>query len=305
MTRDQAAARLMRRQNGAISRKQLQTAGFTNWQVRNAIALGRLDQLERNVFVAGGVPASWELELRVALLACGDGALVSHTSAARLWGFVDASDDDWIETVHVSVAHGQPFPHRSIAHRTKKPVPGTRRSGFPVTRPARTLLDMGAVTWDVRDAVHRAVIQRLVSVSALQRELHETGRTGRPGTAAFRRAVAELTEQRVDSMLEVDFLRLVRRSGLPCPATQQVIRDSQGAFVARVDFWFKGTKVIVEVDGWAHHATPDALQRDLGRQNRLVALGYTVIRFTWSDVRHHPSHVVGTLRGVLSGENAA
>jgi very-short-patch-repair endonuclease len=71
-----------------------------------------------------------------------------------------------------------------------------------------------------------------------------------------------------------------------------------GELVAVVDVALPHRRIAIELDGMAHHVDVDRFQRDRTRQNALVALGWTVLRFTWSDVAHRPGYVVSTLRGV-------
>ena len=86
-----------------------------------------------------------------------------------------------------------------------------------------------------------------------------------------------------ESELEKRFTALARRHGLP-PLELQHEVWAAGRFVARIDAAYPELKLAIEVDGFEHHSTPDAFQRDRTRQNRLVALGWTVLRFTWADV---------------------
>ena len=72
-----------------------------------------------------------------------------------------------------------------------------------------------------------------------------------------------------------------------------------GRFVARADFAYPDRGLVVEVDGFESHASPRALQSDLHRQNELVALGWTVLRFTWADVVRRPERVASAVRRVL------
>ena len=64
---------------------------------------------------------------------------------------------------------------------------------------------------------------------------------------------------------------------------------------------FPGAKLVVEVDGLAHHVTPDRFQADRQRQNRLVAAGWTVLRFTWRDLTERPGYVVATIGRLVTG----
>ena len=81
---------------------------------------------------------------------------------------------------------------------------------------------------------------------------------------------------------------LVRQYELMAPAFQHEVWHG-GRFIARIDCAYPDRKLAIEVDGFEHHSSPEAFQRDRTRQNRLVALGWTVLRFTWHDVVHRPS----------------
>ena len=106
-------------------------------------------------------------------------------------------------------------------------------------------------------------------------------------------------DQITDSQLEDRFLRIIQRSNLPQPEGQFVVTDGAGAFVARVDFAYPGSSLLIELDGAAFHSDRARFQRDRARQNRLVALGYTVLRFTYWDVLAGSDVVVDTLASFL------
>lgn len=98
--------------------------------------------------------------------------------------------------------------------------------------------------------------------------------------------------------------RLLRAHRLPPAAFQHEVRHA-GRFVARADFAYPDRRLAIEVDGFETHSTPRALQSDLARQNALVALGWTVLRFTWSDVVRRPEAVAAPIRRVLGSLNSA
>lgn len=97
---------------------------------------------------------------------------------------------------------------------------------------------------------------------------------------------------------------LFRRHRLPRPIYQYVVRVD-GRFVARVDFAYPEVRLALEVDGHDNHRTPSDFRRDLNRQNLLVAAGWTVLRFTWSDVVQRPAEVAATIRRQLARLQAA
>jgi len=92
--------------------------------------------------------------------------------------------------------------------------------------------------------------------------------------------------------------RLLRNGRITGWAANVEIRDADG-FIGIGDIVFDILKLVVEVDGWAFHTTPERFQRDRGRQNRLVAAGWTVLRFTWRDLVERPGYVLATIRAML------
>ncbi|MGI9031730.1 MAG: hypothetical protein ACR2HP_17370 [Ilumatobacteraceae bacterium] len=79
-----------------------------------------------------------------------------------------------------------------------------------------------------------------------------------------------------ESVLERRFLTLMRRRGLPRPATQVVVQRRDGRHVAPVDFLFADHKVVVEVSSRLGHSTPAERARDAQRRNELTDLGFKV-----------------------------
>jgi very-short-patch-repair endonuclease len=176
------------------------------------------------------------------------------------------------------------------------------KAGVPITDPARTILDLGAVVpaRKVEAALECALGRRLVTVAGLRVVLEAVGRRGRRGTGVLR-ALLELRSDAAgvtESVLEERMLRLLRDHSLPLPVTQHEVRAG-GRLLGRVDFAYPLRRVAIEVDGYESHSSLDAFRRDRARQNELVAAGWTVLRFTWHDVVHRPEHVASVLRRVL------
>ncbi|MGQ0431745.1 MAG: endonuclease domain-containing protein, partial [Microthrixaceae bacterium] len=91
---------------------------------------------------------------------------------------------------------------------------------------------------------------------------------------------------------------------LPVPLLQHEVWHA-GRFIARIDAAYPDHKIALEVDGYGAHSSPYAFQRDRTRQNRLVALGWTVLRFTWADVVDRPATVATTIREAFARATAA
>jgi very-short-patch-repair endonuclease len=88
--------------------------------------------------------------------------------------------------------------------------------------------------------------------------------------------------------------RLLRDHGFPRAVFQHPVPDAS----ARLDFAYPAIRLGIEVDGYEVHGTPRAMTADHERQRRIVAAGWTMIRFTWHDVVRRPSRVAADLRAV-------
>jgi very-short-patch-repair endonuclease len=130
----------------------------------------------------------------------------------------------------------------------------------------------------------------LIDPEALRSQLEQ--RRGMDGAPLLRTVLDRRTFQLTDSELERRFLRVVRRARVPAPLTQHRINGF------RVDFYWPELRLIVETDGLRYHRTPAQQAKDRRRDQRLVAAGFTVLRFTHAQVALEPSAVVATLRAV-------
>jgi very-short-patch-repair endonuclease len=101
-----------------------------------------------------------------------------------------------------------------------------------------------------------------------------------------------------ESMAEREAATLLRKAGISGWVANGEIRDSAG-LIGYGDIVFRAARLIVEIDGWAYHSDREAFQRDRTRQNLLVAAGWTVLRFTWADLRYRPEQFVSTVRHAL------
>jgi len=171
-------------------------------------------------------------------------------------------------------------------------------AGVPATSLARTVVDLIAAL-DFRDAVAMTeAVLRGQPEFADELTAERRRRLPRRGAEHVMR-VLDFADSLSDSVLESHARVVWAEAGLPAPIQQAVIRRD-GRFFARVDFLWKAARLIVEVDGLAKYSEPGELQREKARQNALVALGYTVLRFTWADITHRPDSVVRQVSVALS-----
>jgi very-short-patch-repair endonuclease len=268
---DALIARIAARQHGVIHISQLLAAGLTHQGINRRVAAGRLHRIHRGVYAVGHKGLSSRGRWKAATLALGPTAVLSHTSAAELWGMLRERG----ALPHVTLPGSADRPRRNglTAHRssTLTKAETTIRDGIPVTTPSRTLEDLTRVLPPkvVRAARRQAEFDRL--------PLDPTH-----------------TSDHTRSELERAFLALCRRHRLPNPE----INVPVGPFT--VDFLWAERKLIVETDGYRAHAGEQAFIDDRVRDARLAVLGYDVRRFSDWQIANQPGEVTGTLRALLA-----
>ena len=89
-----------------------------------------------------------------------------------------------------------------------------------------------------------------------------------------------------------------------CGDSNAELHDERG-LIGHGDLVFDAARLVVELDGWAYHTDPDRFQRDRARQNRIVAAGWRVLRFTWRDLTERPAAVVAAIRAELDRSKRA
>jgi hypothetical protein len=287
-------ATLLEQQHGVVAMDQLAELGFSRHTVDRWVRQRRLERCAPRVLRVTGAPVTWEHRLTKGLLSLGHDAAVSHRAAAILHRFDRATggaveflvpnrqrSSQLDETVHCSKMFGV--------------IDVVSVSGFRTTSATRTILDLANIQLHpdrLRAAIDSAVRMQLSAPEVIRRRLFDIRRRGRTGV----RMIDELLEDAGGhTMLERDFLRLMRAAGLPRPQCQVVFRDGKRT-LARVDFLFAEWNIVVEVSGQLGHATPAERTRDAQRRNELQDLGLRVYEFTWGDVSTRPSWVQEQMR---------
>lgn len=269
------------------------------------VAERRLISVQPSVFRMAGAPETWHQSLMAASLAVE--GIVSHRSAAELWALIQPAGH-----IDVSVPTGTNRIIRppAIAHRIVDLHPGLAvdRVGLKITDPVRTIIDLGLVMsmWSVQRAISKGISSGVLKLSEVRALREALGRPGRNGTGIVRQILEGnlLIFSKEESELEKRFTALARRQGLPPLSLQHEVWNA-GRLVGRVDACYPELKLAIEVDGFEHHSTPEAFQRDRTRQNELVALGWTVLRFTWNDVVKRPAHVATMIQQAIKRLSAA
>jgi very-short-patch-repair endonuclease len=265
---DAAIAQIAGCQHGVVTRAQLQEAGIGRSAITRRVERGRLHRVHHGVYAVGHAALGNEGRWMAAVLACGPGAVLSHRSAAELWGLLDPAPGP----VHVSVrvAGGRQRRFGIQIHRIPSLLSAatTHFQGIAVTTATRTLTDLQPV-------LAPGLFARVVRQAEIR------------GLAVDTRT---LVPDRTASELERLFLRLVRRHRLPEPEVNATLAG------LRVDFLWRAQRLVVETDGYRYHAGSAAFEDDRRRDNRVMELGYDVLRFTYRRVKDEPQAVAALVR---------
>lgn len=287
-------------QRGRITRAQLLAIGIPDRAMYRLVASGHLIRRRRAVYAVGhAAPVELAAETE-ALLACGDGAALSHLTAGRMWQILPLRDrgPDRDRLVHVTVPHRHgASPPGVCVHRsnTLKPTSVGLLHDLPITSPGRTLLDL-AEELDDREldwATDEAMQRELVSPGPLIRYARQNfGRrgAGRLARAATRHKPTGVTR----SSAEKRFRQLIRDAGLPEPQTNVRLHGYE------VDCYWPEYNLAVEVDSYRWHASKPKFEHDSTKGSTLVAAGVVLMRVTWQQMDHTPYAVVARTAQALA-----
>ena len=288
---------LARHQNGVISRAQALRAGFTEDMIKFRLRSDRWRQIHPGVYATfTGVPGR-SAQLWAAVLSAGQGAVLSHETAAELLRLTDKAADLIHVTVHrqrhVAAISGVSI-HRSA--RVFEAVLG--HSNPPRTTIEETVLDLTqtAATFDdvcgwvtkafARDLTYETKLRAAMKMRARLRwraDLHELITAAAGGD---------------HSVLEFRYDRDVERAhGLP-KARLQVPFTSPGGRRGRRDRVYEGYGVVVELDGRFGHEGEDQW-RDKARDNAAAVDGQQTLRYGWTAVRRHACETAAQVAAVL------
>jgi predicted transcriptional regulator of viral defense system len=289
---DRLVARRAARQWGVLSTAELRACGLPKQAVAVRVRNGWLHPLYRGVYAVGHSNPPLEGGFIAAVKACGEGAVLSHFSAAALHGFVQW-DDRYPE---VTVAGSTTRRHRQLrVHRTAAlSAPDvSRHRGIPITSPARTLADLATVLdyRPLRRAVRQAQSLRRVQL----RDLVEiVGRLGhRRGVSNLKRILATGPAP-TRSELEDIVLDLILKAGFKRPEINVPLRIKGRRIVP--DFRWPERRLVVEADGAAWHDSRLSREDDAERQALLEAHGERVLRVTWKQAVSRPGETAARIR---------
>jgi very-short-patch-repair endonuclease len=286
--RSAAAWELSRRQHGVLTRGDLLALGFSDKGIKHRVATGRLHPVAAGVYAVGRPDLTPHGRWMAAVLVCGDDAMLSHRSAAELWGI----GREWEGRIDVSIRRHSKIRRRGIKVRARESLPErsvVRRFGIPVTNPTQTLIDLATELKPLRleRAVNQADVHDLVDPETLRRSLDAY--VGMPGAKTLRTMLDRHTFRLSDSDLEIYFRPLALAAGFPLPLSKQWVLGYE------VDFHFPDHGLIVETDGLRYHRTPAQQARMAKRDQTHTSHGFRVLRFTHWQIAHAPNEVAEVL----------
>lgn len=296
--REERIAGIAAAQHDQLTLAQLLESGLSEGAIRGRVRTGRLFRSRRGVYSLGRPPTSPEQHRMTAVLACGEGAGLSHAAAGANLA-IRASAASLID---VTSPTGRGRRQEGLrVHRAKlEPWELKIVNGIPTTTCARTLLDLAEVLGEeaLAKAVDRAEIEDLLDLGEIERVMRAN-----PGRRGLLPLGACLSSLDPDSKLtrndfELRLYALCAEAGLPKPKPNEWLH-LEDRWV-QPDFLWPTERIVVETDGWETHRTRQAFEADRAKDQLLTRAGYRVIRVTWRQLRDEPGLVIATIRAALA-----
>lgn len=294
---EMSIAELAEAQHGVVARRQLLELGLGEDGIDSRLRRGLLHRLHAGVYAVGHRVVPREGRWMAAVLAGGRHAVLSHHSAAALWGIRRPSNGA-IEITTPSKGRSRAGLRRHSISLPADEV--TTEDGIPVTTVPRTVFDLAAVSSldVVENALRQAEYLRLHDCLSLPHLLERY--PGHRGARAIRQCLVRRSEVpgHTRSWLEERFLPFLRKHQLPLPRLNAWIEVGGRSF--QVDCLWPQAKVVVELDGFAAHGTRIAFREDRARDRRLRVAGYGVTRIAPEQLEEEPRAIAADLRALLA-----
>ncbi len=278
---------LASRQHGVVCRRQLTRCGLTSAQIRSRIEGRVLIRIYPGTYAVGHRALTVRARWMAAVLFAGPGAVLSHRSAAALWGLIDRVGR--IEVLRAGDAHSR---SGLAIHGTLNLFEADRSlvDRIPVTSPTRTLIDLAGVESrrSLDDRLSAARRLRLLDCVAVRAGLDRVPNSKGAGELRRLMGLYEVSARATRSELETRFLRLCFDSGLPLPE----VDVRMGRIV--VDLLWRKARLIAEIDSRAfhHHRFDEDRIRDIGT----LTAGFRTIRVTDQMLKTAPESLVESIR---------
>jgi very-short-patch-repair endonuclease len=279
---------LSRLHGGVVSREQALSLGMSPDTVAWKLRSGGWQRIHLGVYAVFNGHVDRPARLWAGLLYAGDGAILSHETAAELIGLADRQS----EFIHVTVPNTRRVipPRGVVIHISRRTIPKWRyaRGVPPHTLNEDTVLDLVHAAKDLDEAVGwvtAAFGRHLTGEAPLRRAI-----AARP-RVRWRRQLDEIitfATEGTHSVLEFRYDRDVERAhGLPKAARQTPFTRRDGRRGYRDRYYQQYGRLVVELDGKRYH--PDERRHlDQARDNQAAATGGATLRYGWSEVTREP-----------------
>jgi hypothetical protein len=287
-TVEQVIGRIARKQHGLVTRKQLLEAGISTEEIRRRLQKGALLRVHPGVYRVGHRAPSREASYMAAVLACGEGAVLSGRAAGHVWGLLKG-----------------PAPPPEVTGPKKRSIKGVRTRharrtetettswrGIPITTVPRTLADLASLLSleDLARACHEAGVLHGTTPREVEAVLE--ARPNTPGARNLRRVLRGDVHVTL-SDLERMFLERLTEARLPLPTTNKPAGSN------RVDCRWPEHRLTVELDSYIFHNSRHAWERDRRREREAHARGDDFRRYTRDDVFDAPEQMLWELSALL------
>jgi hypothetical protein len=278
-----ALHRLAEPQHGHVARKQLLATGVSGSEIQHLVENGLLIRVHAGVYALGYRQRTPIAIAAAAVLACGEGALLSHDSAAALYGL-----REWprVPDVTALAYHRRPGiqVHRS---RTLTKADVTRQHGIRVATAARAILDVAGRLSDAE----------LIQIVSDARRAGHLGPTALHRLLASNPRAARLIDPRQapsESIFMAMFLLFLKRYRLPIPLIEYWFHGF------RVDAIYPAQRLIIELDSWEFHSNPLQFEQDRMRDAVAIKYRHDTLRITWKRMTEHPRQLAAEMRTLLA-----
>jgi very-short-patch-repair endonuclease len=288
-----AVAEIASAQRAIVTARQLTAAGLTRAKRRTLVRRGTLFPLWRGVFAVGTPELQPFAAETAALLHLTHDAVVSHRSAAALWGLLEPADPVQMTVVGRGLRPRDGLQLHRVAQLDSRDV--RLRHGLPVTAPARTIIDMAATATPLTlaDLLGDCRARRLCTLADIDGALQRVpGRAGTHAVGRLRQSAAGRAFTR--SRFERDTRALLVAAELPIPVFNTRVNGYE------VDAVWPTQRLILECDGWEHHSSPGAFETDRRRDQDQDSQDHDVVRITWTQLHEEPLRLIALIAAKLA-----
>lgn len=282
-------AEYLRRHDGVITLAQARDAGLSTRAIQRRVESGRWRRCARGVYFVDDRPFTDAARIRATVWGYGRHATASGLTAGW-WHHLTRFAPERIEVTVPRDSHGRRHDRSRLRRRNLDPCDVVEVNGLRVTALPLTVVE-AAVQFGGGAKLMDSALQRHVDLLSLWRtHLRNKGRTGAPRA----RRLLQAADDGARSEAERRLLRILRDARI----TGWKANYRVGGY--RVDVGFPVQKVAIEVDGFAFHSGAEEFQVDRTRQNDIVMMRWTVLRFTWLDLIEYPERVLAVIRAAIT-----